>query len=103
MDRLDTVDIFSGDDGRLSRALIRDHTAQMHDPVTHRDTEMRRLPFVLLDGCDHSAANMVVVGSRIRNVLSKICDGTEQVSSRHNSDQCSFAYNRHPLDIIPFH
>src|SRR6478672_12214438 len=103
VNQLDTVDIFSGDDGRLSRALIRDHAAQMHDPVAHGDAKLRRLPFILHNGRDHAAADVAVVGSRIRNVSSKACDGTEQVSPRYNSDQGRFSHNRHTLDVVPLH
>ena len=72
MDQLDAVHIFSGDNGRLSKALIRDRADHMHDPVSHRDTKLRRPPFILLNRCDHAAANMVFVGSRIRNVARRL-------------------------------
>ena len=87
MNQLDAGDIFGCDDHRLPKALIGDHTAEMHNSIPYSDTELRRLPFILLDGSDHAVANMVIVCSRIRNVPGKTCDGAQEVGTSHNPDQ----------------
>ena len=86
MNQLDPGDIFRGHNRRLPKALIGDHAAKMHNSVPYRDPKLHWPPFILLYGCDHAAANVVIVGSRIRNVPSKTCDGAKQVSTSYNSD-----------------
>ena len=94
VNQLDAGDIFGRHDRRLPKALIGDHAAQMHNSVPDGDPELHRLPFILLDRCDHAGANVVIVGSWIRNVSRKTCDGAKQVGPRHDPDQRISAQQR---------
>jgi hypothetical protein len=46
---------------------------------------------------------MVVVGSRVRNIASKVGHSLKKVGARHDADQLSSAQYRKAFDVIPFH
>ena len=87
MDQLDARDVFGRHDRGLAETLIRDHAGEMDDSIPHGDAELHGLPVILLNRCDYAAANVVIIGGRIRNVSRETCDGAKQVGTCHNPDQ----------------
>src|SRR3984957_14501733 len=84
VDLLDPGNILRRDDGCLPRILVGYHAAEMHDTVEHDDAESEGRPISLLDECDDTASNMIVVGSRIRDVARKTRNGGKQIGAGHD-------------------
>ena len=49
VNQFDARNIFGRHDHSLPKPLIGDHAAQMHNSIPHRDAELHRLPFILLN------------------------------------------------------
>ena len=64
----DTGNILRRDNRCPPGLFIGNHTAEMNIAVTHNDAEPERAPVSFLDKCDNMAANVIVIGRRIRDI-----------------------------------
>ena len=83
----DTGNILRCNDRSLPRTLIGNHAAEMNIPVTHDDAESKWRPVVFLDRADDMVANMIVIGSRIRDLSREFCNRLKQIGARHDPDK----------------
>ena len=83
----DSRNVLGRDDCGLPRPLVEDDAAKVHYALTHGDAERSWPPIAFLDRREDAIADMVIVGSWIRHIASKIYDGLKQVGARHYPDQ----------------
>src|ERR1700691_4505917 len=100
---LDARNILRRNNRRLPGFFVGDHTAEMNIAVTYKDAESEGCPIRFLDACDYMISNVIVVGSRIRNVAREFRNGLKQIGARYDSDKLIPAHHWQPLDIILFH
>src|ERR1700686_2380734 len=75
----------------------------MNITVTHDDAEPKWPPVSLLDRCDDMVANVIVIGSRIRDLSCEFCNSLKEIGARYNPDKPISAHDRQTLHLILFH
>src|ERR1700694_2791770 len=75
----------------------------MNITVTHNDAEPEWPPVSFLDRCDDMVANVIIVGSRIRDVARQFRNGLKQIGARYDSDKLISAHDWQTLDVIALH
>ena len=58
MNQLDPRYVFGRHDRGLAKTFIRYHAAEVYNFIPHCDAELHRPPVILLDRCDHAAADV---------------------------------------------
>src|SRR5579872_6966502 len=86
--------ILGRDESCLPRMLIGDNSVEMNDAVEHNDAESDWRPVGLLDRCDDTTANMIVVCCWIWDIACEARNGLKQVGARHDSDKLISAHDR---------
>jgi hypothetical protein len=92
------------DDGGLSRSVVGDDAAQINDAVADDDAEATGTPIVLAERIDDAAANVIVIGCRVRNNLTgKACDHLQQIGACYDSDDSAVLDHWRSLELVLFH